>query len=505
MIEELEKKYEEFKGIIDVLPVNNKENRKKKDNCIEDEKNASNEMLELVKQEINERIAKFADLKENPDINKTASELEKCSIINEWNVYNTSYEKMHLDYYLYQLSKYYKEDLTSVNKCIKKILDAFSKVGIQILKSDFEFNTYVTSYMEKVINNVNEEELAIYFEEIYWKFPDIIKTIEISFKSIYLKYEKKIDKYYLDRHNDFLKKHNDSEIIDVRIKLTKQLDELRGSDAYLIFNKFKNSEYLLSTFNESEIQKKKELYFSQDSYSYDNLYKLYRSLFEYNMILKYNYLLVDMRSRLEKKEELKNAKANALKEIVKEEAKLRKLSANKDGKKILFFKPKSDEKWLFEYNEALNNVISKYAEFDNACFNELIFSRLSKDSTVLEILKFVASNYLYYVERTKELEDGQSISSISSSFDELKKEVNNYSYSLINNIALLNERQIKEIIVNRYNLENVIITLEMLQKENVGKTIGDIEVLLNYENLISSGINLDDVKLYLEAEKLFQE
>ncbi len=503
MIEELNNKYEEFKNIIDVLPVNNKDNRKKKMDHILDEENNSKDMLAAVKQEINDRLAKLDELKENPDIKKTADELEKCNIINEWNVYNTSYEKMHLDYYLYQLHRYYKEDLSSVNSCIKKILDAFSKVGIQILKTDFEFNTYVSSYMERVINNVNEEELAIYFEEIYWKFPDIIKTIEISFKSIYLKYEKKIDKYYLDRHNEFLKSHNDNEILDVRIKLNRQYLELKNSDAYLIFNKFKNSEYLLSAFNEADIQKKKELYFATDSYSYESLYKLYRSLLEYNMLLKYNYLLVDMRGRLEKKEELKNSKANALKEIVKEESKLKKLNASKEGKSL--FKKKNDEKWLFDYNTVLNDVIAKYEEFDNACFNEMIFAKLSKDSTVLEILKFVGSNYLYFIDRTKELDEGQTISVINDKFAVLKDEINNYNYSLINNIALLNERQIKEIIVNKYNLENITITLEMLQKENVAKTISDIESLINYDNLVTSGINLEDIQLYLEAKKLIDE
>ena len=505
MIEELEKKYEEFKNIIDILPTNNKDNRKKKMDYIVEEENNSNNLISDVKQEIKERLGKFDSLIENPDIKKLEDELEKCSIINEWNIYNTSYEKMHLDYYLYQLHRYYKEDLTSVNACIKRIIDSFNKVGIQILKDDFVFNTLVSSYMEKIINNVNEEELGIYFEEIYWKFPDVIKTIEISFKNIYLKYEKKIDKYYEDRHNDFLKKHNDSEIFKMRVKLTKEYSELKNSDAYLIFNKFKNKEYLLSEFNVNDIQKKKDLYFEDDSYNYDNLYKLYRSLIEYNILLKYNYLLVDMRGRLEKKEELKNSKSNALKEIVKNENSLKKLNSSKDSKPFLFFKKKNDEKWLFEYNTVLNEVISKYAEFDNACFNELIFSRLSKDSTVLEILKFVSSNYLYFVERTKELDESLSISEISDKFDMLKDEVNNYEYSLINNIALLNERQIKEIIVNKYNLENISLTLEMLEKDNVEKTISDIKSLINYEDLISSGINLDDIKLYLDAEKLFSE
>lgn len=503
MIEELNNKYEEFKNIIDVLPVNNKDNRKKKMDHIIDEEKKSNDMLNAIKEEIKNRLVKLEQLKENPDIKKTALELEKCNIINEWNIYNTSYEKMHLDYYLYQLHRYYKEDLTSVNSCIKKILESFNKVGISVLKSDFEFNTYVSSYMEKVINNVNEEELAVYFEEIYWKFPDIIKTIEISFKNIYLKYEKKIDKYYLDRHNEFLKNHNDNEILDIRIKLNRQLLELKNCDAYLIFNKFKNNEYSLASFNEADITKKRELYFAPDSYNYDSLYKLYRSLIEYNMLLKYNYLLLDMRGRLEKKEELKNSKSNALKEIQKEEGKLKKLNASKESKS--FFKKKNDEKWLFDYNTVLNDVIAKYEEFDNACFNEMIFAKLSKDSTVLEILKFVSSNYLYFIDKTRELDESETINSINDKFDNLKHEVNNYNYSLINNIALLNERQIKEIIVNKYNLENITITLEMLQKENVEKTISDIESLINYDNLVTSGINLEDIRLYLDAEKIINE
>ena len=135
----------------------------------------------------------------------------------------------------------------------------------------------------------------------------------------------------------------------------------------------------------------------------------------------------------------------------------------------------------------------------------MIFDKLSKDSTVLEILKFVSSNYLYFIDKTKELDDSQTINVLNEKFDNLKHEVNYYNYSLINNIALLNERQIKEIIVDKYNLEKITITLEMLQKENVAKTISDIESLINYDNLITSGIDLEDIQLYLEVKKLMDE
>jgi hypothetical protein len=50
-----------------------------------------------------------------------------------------------------------------------------------------------------------------------------------------------------------------------------------------------------------------------------------------------------------------------------------------------------------------------------------------------------------------------------------------------------------------------MITLEMLAKDSVEKTISDIVTLMNYENLLASGTNLDDIKLYLDTEKMFSE
>ena len=120
MIEELTSKYEDFKGVIDILPVNTKYNRKRKIEYIDEEINNDNGRLLQVKKEIEKRIRQFEGLKLNDKIEKLKQELEKCNIANEWNSYNTSYEKMHLDYYLYQLHRYYKEDLISVNACIKK-------------------------------------------------------------------------------------------------------------------------------------------------------------------------------------------------------------------------------------------------------------------------------------------------------------------------------------------------------------------------------------------------
>jgi len=501
MIEELNSKYEEFKGVIDILPINTKYNRKRKIDYIDGEIENDNKRLQSVKKEIEKRIRQFEGLKENDKIKKLESELEKCNIANEWNQYNTAYEKMHLDYYLYQLHRYYKDDLVSVNACIRKIIESFKKVEINLTKDDFKFNDYATSYMDKVLSGVNDNELSTYFEEIYWKNPDIIKIIEINFKNIYLKNEKRINKYYEARHQEFLKNHKDEEIYDMRVKINNELRTLNNRDTYLNFQRFVSNEYSVLDFKVDDIDKKKEMYFDTESYNYDNLLEIDRALNEYNLMIKYRELFTDMKERLGKKDTLKNSKSNALKEIAKEEDKLVKLNA-KRNKKGLFGKKKNDEKWLFEYKEVLNNIIKHYDEFDDACFNDLVFLKLNQDSTVLEVLKLISSNYLYFVAQAFKKDENANINDVTKQYEELRDYINNNSFMLLNNIALLDDKPMKQLISDKYNLGHIKLPIDALMDENIEKTINDIELFIKYEDILASWINIDDVRLYLEYTNL---
>ncbi len=504
MIDEINSKYENFKNVLDVLPVNTKFNRKRKREYLEEEIENDNKRLEIVKKEIESRISKFSTYKENPNISKLESDLEKCNILNEWNSYNNSYEKMHLDYYLYQLHRYYKEDLASVNTCIKTIIESFKKVDINLTKEDFNFNNYVSIYMDNVLNKANDLELRTLFEDIYWKNPEIIPTMEINFKSIYLKYEKKIDKYYEGRHNEFLKKHTDKELSDKRIKLSNDIARLKGTDTYLNLSKFINGEYALNSFKEAEIIKKRDIYFNEGSYSYDKLTNLYQTLIEFNHLIKYKYLFNDMKDKLNTKDTLKGSKANILKEISKNESALIKLN-NKQNKKPIFGKKKKDDKLLFEYKKELTTLMESYDKLDEVSFNDLIFRKLNADSTILEVLKLITSNYLYFVSKTTTNMEGTPISTITDMFTELKNYVNNNNFILLNNVALLDEKQMKQLIVDKYNLDNVKLTIDNLMDSNLENTLKDIKLLIDYENVVTSKINISDLELYLEYKKLTEK
>ena len=504
MMEELEKKYDELRTVIETLPVNTKYNRKRKVECIDDEIKHDKDIIVLIEKEIEGRLAPLRGLGVNNNIKKLKDEIEKCNIMNEWNNYNTPYERMHLDYYLYQLHRYYKDDLDALNECIKRIIESFKKVEIEIKPEDFNYNSDAKEYMSFLLTEHTKEEIKNVFESIYWKNSDLIKIIELNFKSIYLKYEKKIVKYYVTRHEEFLKSHTDEEIHEMRLKLSEELRTLEGTDPYQNLSKFVDYTYLLKDFSEVEFDRRKSLYFSDDNYSLDNLLKLDSSLEEYNILIKYNYLLKDMRARLEKKDEYKNALSNALKELSKDEAKLAKMVQKQTSKPLFpFMKKKTDDKWLFDYNQVLADIATKYDALDDLRLNDLIMNVLNKDSTVYEVLKLIVSNYLYFVARTKELEDGADINEINKRYEELKFLVyNRNNYMLLSNLALLDERQIKQIISDKYTLENINIPMDSLTEDNIEKTIKDIDMLIDYEYFKLSGLKVEDIDLYIEYAKV---
>ena len=120
-------------------------------------------------------------------------------------------------------------------------------------------------------------------------------------------------------------------------------------------------------------------------------------------------------------------------------------------------------------------------------------------------LKLITSNYLYFVSKTIVQMEGTPISTITDMFTELKDYVNNNNFILLNNIALLDEKQMKQLIVDKYNLDSVKLTVDNLMDSNLENTLKDIKLLIDYENVIESKIDILDLELYLEYKKLLEK
>ena len=502
MIEDLQKQIEEAKKIIEVLPTNNKDNRQKKNAYLMEEEMKSLALITAITKELQFRSNKFNSLTENKNIATLKMELEKCYAMDDWNAYNNAYEKTHLDYYLYQLHSYNKKNLTEVNNCIRKILEIFNGVGIVIKDEDLNYHPYVQKYISMIQNNYSEDDLNKSFEQFYWKLPEIITAIELNLKGIFLKNEKKIDKYYELKHKKYLEHHNDGELITRKEKLIKLINQTREKDPAYIFNKFVNKEYVLNDYKEEDIKKKKQLYFTNMECTYEFLLEFYQVLYDYKLILKYSYLFKDLQEILNKITTLKNSKKETLKKLAGAEKELLKVAKPKKG---LFGKTKNKietENGIVKYKESLNKLLDCYKELDVTYFYDIMFNRFSLSSTIENSLELVASNYLYFANKIIEHEEGIDLENINKAYQELKDTLNSNNFELLDKITLLDEYQLKQVIVDKYVLDGVILTIEQLEESSIDKTINDIKILVNYENIIRSGLKLEDIKLYFDVKDL---
>ena len=91
----------------------------------------------------------------------------------------------------------------------------------------------MTTFLEEMKKgDCNSGRVKDLFEQIYWKCPDIIIHIELNFRSLYLKNEKKIDKYYEDAKKQITKELGltEKEALQRYESLQNQLIETKNKD-----------------------------------------------------------------------------------------------------------------------------------------------------------------------------------------------------------------------------------------------------------------------------------
>jgi hypothetical protein len=495
MKEQLETKFSEINDLIALLPTNNKSAIEKKRNYIDTNKAEIDELLVDVRAELQKRVDKIAAIKVNDQINDLEAQLQSCNIFHEWTSFNDSYQKLHLDYYLYRLHRYYNDDLISTNECIRKIISEFKGVGIELTPLDFNYNESIQEYMTLLINGASDEELKAKFESLYWKFPQVVDAIELSFKDIYLTYEKKIDKYYEERHKEFLKNHTEEDLKNTKKELIKKIRRAKAQDPGSIIYEFMEGGYHIHDYAQEDIDKKKRAYFGDLNYTYEYLEEFYQVLNDFKIILKYTYYLDAIRDMINNKEGFKNAKSEALKELAKAKKDFKSLM-DKRKPKFPFFKKPNDEKWLVKVKEQLSITAEKFDALDQASFKDIIYSRVPSNVSILGALELMSFNFLFFAETLKEHEGNNEMKFISESYEELKDIINHNNFTLLEQISLIDVYDMKQVIVDKYKLDGLQLSVDQLEEGALDKTIADIALLLNYEDIIRSGLSFDDIRLY---------
>lgn len=489
-----------IKEVITNMPQNNKANKKKLLSYLEERQEMFIKMTNELEEELHNRNNIIVN-KENQDKKISTEENEK-NVLKELlilNDKNSPYEKIGLDKIVLNIDKYYEGNLELLNNEISKAIQCFKEVGVELTKKDFWYSDYLSDYINYTLNNGNKEEANKKLNEVYWKCPNIINQIWMNFNNLYYKYEKKFIEYYCKCQEKILQKSTKNQLIE-EFNNIKSLKEEQSYSISNISKRFLDGEDNIKDYSLDKYKTYIEL-ISDTEISNENLNKLNYSLCEYNILQRYKFLIDDFIEIYKEKEKYKNAYKNIISQIKKEEKKIYNIN-----KKIAF-----QRKWFKNskkielLNISLNNIIDglkeKYVELQMAKVNDII-SQSSDSISYYDILCLIVSHYSYLRKLLKNNNELITDSEIDIIQTELFEFLLSNKLTILNNITVLDEKDIPNMITNIYKLLNI----KLDENDISEKTESFIELIrkIRIINIINnSSITYEELLFQVEIKAIF--
>lgn len=527
-IEILNEKIDTDKEILSVMPKNTKKNTEAYLKKIKEIKQEYQRYLDDIILEIKRRASKINGIKENPEIKEVEDELQKFKGLDLLGAGNTAYEKMKLDELLFILRRFYKNNLEQVNNNILDCIRRFSEVGIDLKPEDFNYSPFARRYMKVFFKeykkgDVNSQTMKDTFEKLYWECSDIIVHIELNIRYLYLKHEKEIEKHFVTENKEILKdlETSDREYLEKYRTLKIKLEDLIGPDKKLMLDKFLNKELDVKNYEKEVVEKQfsKMLEEPIDTYAktelteiMENIVKLSKTLEEYQNYLKYKFIFDEVIKIYKEKEKYKNGFERQKKEIQKLESKLVKTNKKYETvdkfKDLFLFRKNSEEKLktlTIDINNQILAIKELYRKLDDDKVNDKISTMLTDNSTIYEALFLAGSFYTFLVEAIiKEFPDIPE-KEINGKVAEIREFITSPYITIINNVTIKEDKDMALMIKDKYNLFKINITKADLDESSIGSLINTVNEIVNAHNLENSGLNLDDVKFVLKANKILED
>ena len=529
IIQKIDNQIDTDKEILSVLPKTTKKNLKAYKDKAEEIKDGYEAYQKDIVAEIKRRRIKITSIAPNPEIDKLKKQISEKSYIKKANKNIPSFEKMELDEILFVLKRFYKNNLEIVNEAIVKCLEKFEMVGVILTEHDFNYSLYVKEYMKVFLSErrrgeINSPSVKEKFEQIYWKCPDIILQIELSFRNLYLKNEKTIDRYFDEvQKNNTSKVHlKDKEVMENYEYMQRKLIQLENSDTATILARFLDGEENVKDYEEASVQKAYKKLINEDleqiskeqmaEYN-ENIYRLQNSIYEYKNYLEFKYIFDDIVEIYKSKVKYKTLFNNNLKKIKSLESKLEKM--NKKTEKLsrhkgllskLFNKKNNNlklEQINVDVNDKINEIKDIYRELEKNKVNNIICTNLNDNSTIYDALLLISPFYSFLVDSIIKKDEEILQEDIKETIKDFREFIEYPNITIMNNIKILEDKDIALMIKDKYNLCNINMIKEDLDIENINNLDLSVSRICNYNYLKNSKTNLDDIKFILQTDKIF--
>lgn len=477
MLEKLEKEIELTEEVLNGLPVNNKRNKEKFLKEISLEIDSYQKKLEDAEAELKRRLKQFEGLSYEDVPNNDLVLKNFLKALSYTNTLSTSYEKLDLDKIVYQLSFYENDELINNNLKILKAINIFKTVNVPVTVKDFNYtndvNEYMAMFFEEGLTNQKIKEV---FDNTYWKCPDIIMQATLNIRYFYLKNKSKCEKYIelVNRQvkDRFIKA--ETSILDDYNFLRKKQDEFSSKNNLIL--DFYNQKNDIEEYTDEKINAITANLFKNGDYDDSKIViikQLLNSLKEYKNYLKYKDL-IDKARELYKENIEKDYMKKTLKKVSDLEHKLFKLNKKNLNKISKTSVDKSEP----SINEKIGEIKALYDEIDSNIFKVVVKEHIRDNSTIFKVLLLICQYYKILADYFKEKEPGINYDDIDKRIDELFNFTMDPNNTLINNVTLLEERELSDMITTNYKLLNISIEEALGDEASLEGLINDLEKII---------------------------
>ena len=529
-LEFINKDIEGKKENLEAMPTKTKTNKKKVNETINTYIKKYQDYKEKTYKYMTVKAASLSKVESASNIDKIKEKVVSLEHVKFLlNPSNTYLEKIGFDTLLYQINNYYTLNFKSLNVIINGFLDKFDQAGIRLKSDDFNYTCYVHEYMTAFLE-VRTKKTSSYahvseiFEQIYWMNPEIIQHIELNFRKLIRKNQKKLNSYIASLQREAMSKNNIRNYADCLEKLQAAYIELNMNQKETISDILELSksgaidieQYLES----SKVRKQAYQSLIADSINFNDkdkmnniceaLEKLKLNINELSSYFEFSALFREFKNKYEKYLGNVNVKNNGknLKDIEvqidKKEDELAKINKKIYGGRPGIFEFKSDHELKHLKMESVlkaKELYELYKKYDEEYFNFEVMQVLSNTMSISDLLNLYYSfDYFKKLElqRIYKLTTYDEVIEYSENFDLFAMNPTNV---IINGVTVFTQCNLPRIVANKYRLSNIHIEEEDLGEDNLKPLLNKVSIILRTHAIENSSTSIDKIWFVTKVNK----
>lgn len=427
--------------------------------------------------------------------------------------------KLGLDFIVASIRE--NSSLEDINLTLKKFIEQLKNFGVSLTIEDFKYTMFTERYMHAFFENDSKEKMKEVFEKIYFTSPDIKLQLKMNLEYILEKYQDKLEKCVVNMRNTLYQKYqvDPKNLLNQYTEMHQVLGNLIKKDPYhntMLFleKKKKISDYMndsptrIKNYNMFSPNNNYQELIEEEKKNYHSVIEsLYYTLYELKKYYRYEFILKDLLERYKDKDVAKVQYQAKKKEIEKEEKKRKKiykqyLKSTGSG----FFRRKNDIKMkniMLEMNEHIRKLHDLHEEFKDIKLTYQL-TELTASASIYELFKSALNSFSFLEKSFQGNEEFQN-HTLEENMDEYFKFIYHPHNSLSRKVNVFADYDIISVVAEKYKLLNLIITREMIDKDNIDSTLDNVQFIYFIQNVEDSPISLEDIEMICKMKEIIAE